>query len=96
MRLSIRIYLTDSLTQQKVLNLFIALLLSLFNSEKLKNRKDDEINQIQIAKDRIRRMLNYVYVKIKNFECFKKLVSNKQNVSDRDYVFNDTISKNIK
>lgn len=46
----------------KVLNLFLALLLSSFGADKLKmDDKDDEINKIQEAINRIRRFFRFLY-----------------------------------
>ena len=59
--------------KKKVLNLFIALLLSSFGTDKLKDVKDDEINKIQEAIDRFRRMFNYLNRKIKcKFKLFAR------------------------
>lgn len=47
------------------MNLFIALLLSSFGSEKLKDVKDDEINNIQETIYRFKRILSYFFSKVK-------------------------------
>ena len=52
---------------QQVLNLFLALLLSSFSGDNLTmDDKDDEINQIPIAIDRIKRFFCFVANSIKN------------------------------
>ena len=65
------IYSIKKITQQwilfsikKIKNLFIALLLSSFGSDRLKDVKDDEINKIQEAVDRIRRFFRYLSRKL--------------------------------
>ncbi len=55
------------------MNLFIALLLSSFGTDKLKDVKDDEINKIQEAIDRFKRFFNYFHRKIKcKFKLFSR------------------------
>ena len=60
----------------KIKNLFIALLLSSFGSDKLKDVKDDEINKIQEAIDRIRSFFKYLTSKLRR----KNKTGNKINV----------------
>lgn len=61
---------------QKVLNLFLALLLSSFGIDKLKaDEKDDEINNIQEAIDRIKRFLKSVLDYLAKLAFFKPLIN---------------------
>lgn len=51
-----------------MLNLFLALLLSSFGADKLKlDDKDDEINKIQDAIDRIKKFFKIIYFNIRKF-----------------------------
>jgi len=55
------------------LNLFIALLLSLFNSEKLESSNEDDENKMKEAKERIIRWFNFVCQKLSEIECMRKI-----------------------
>ena len=60
-KIGIKIYFTNEKKTKKVLNLFIALLLSSFGSDRLKDVKEDKINKTQEAIARIKLMF-YVLV----------------------------------
>ena len=60
-----------------MLNLFLALLLSSFGADKLKlDDKDDEINKIQDAIDRIKKFYKMIYFNIRKFLKCKNDVEN--------------------
>lgn len=70
----------------KVLNLFLALLLSSFGADKLKKEdKEDKINKIQEAVERIKRFFRYIYRNIA--KIFGKNIRNvKKSRSDVDQI----------
>ena len=65
------------------MNLFIALLLSSFGTDKLKDVKDDEINKIQEAIDRIKRFINFLKSKI---NALRKIFHRKTNENVKEAV----------
>jgi hypothetical protein len=54
------------------------LLLSLFNSEKLESNSEDEENKLYEAKERIKRWLDYVYSKLRELVCLKRIFHRKK------------------
>lgn len=70
------IFTKKSLLKKKVLNLFLALLLSSFGIDKLKaDEKDDEINNIQEAIDRIKRFVKSVLDYLAELAFFKPFIN---------------------
>jgi hypothetical protein len=72
-----------------VLNLFLALLLSSFGADRLKSvEKDNEVNKIQEAIDRIKRFVRFLGAQL--LICLRRMVAKKRANADAEIVNNSS------